>query len=204
MVASTDKCMNRFRSTRLSRRNTSKTSLLCFVFNFIPFIISLFLCYTLVCHFHSSVIWLDASAFFFVFCRIKAWVDKMQEDLVTLARTASGVDRLAEVRRGVLGCCKGLASSRLYNHFIPTCKNAFGGLNSAVLSERKRKNIHPAIHSQCCSSSSLIIFNQLCSIRHEVCHCCNTSTEASTFMFCLSNMVSRKQPFTVVENSALY
>ncbi|NWR98881.1 CA2D1 protein, partial [Motacilla alba] len=28
---------------------------------------------------------------------IKAWVDKMQEDLVTLARTASGVDRLAEI-----------------------------------------------------------------------------------------------------------
>ncbi|RMC10399.1 hypothetical protein DUI87_13204 [Hirundo rustica rustica] len=29
--------------------------------------------------------------------RIKAWVDKMQEDLVTLARTASGVDRLADI-----------------------------------------------------------------------------------------------------------
>uniref|UniRef100_A0A8C5IY10 Calcium voltage-gated channel auxiliary subunit alpha2delta 1 n=1 Tax=Junco hyemalis TaxID=40217 RepID=A0A8C5IY10_JUNHY len=28
---------------------------------------------------------------------IKAWVDKMQEDLVTLARTASGVDQLAEI-----------------------------------------------------------------------------------------------------------
>ncbi|NWT29956.1 CA2D1 protein, partial [Cardinalis cardinalis] len=28
---------------------------------------------------------------------IKAWVDKMQEDLVTLARTASGVDRLADI-----------------------------------------------------------------------------------------------------------
>ncbi|NXR21735.1 CA2D1 protein, partial [Cinclus mexicanus] len=28
---------------------------------------------------------------------IKAWVDKMQEDLVTLSRTASGVDRLAEI-----------------------------------------------------------------------------------------------------------
>uniref|UniRef100_A0A8C5NMV4 Calcium voltage-gated channel auxiliary subunit alpha2delta 1 n=1 Tax=Junco hyemalis TaxID=40217 RepID=A0A8C5NMV4_JUNHY len=29
--------------------------------------------------------------------KIKAWVDKMQEDLVTLARTASGVDQLAEI-----------------------------------------------------------------------------------------------------------
>ncbi|NXQ27253.1 CA2D1 protein, partial [Alaudala cheleensis] len=34
---------------------------------------------------------------FAVSCRIKAWVDKMQEDLVTLARTASGVDRLADI-----------------------------------------------------------------------------------------------------------
>ncbi|KAF4793947.1 hypothetical protein TURU_107474 [Turdus rufiventris] len=37
----------------------------------------------------------------YIFCnwmaKIKAWVDKMQEDLVTLARTASGVDRLAEI-----------------------------------------------------------------------------------------------------------
>lgn len=33
------------------------------------------------------------------FCRIKSWVDKMQEDLVTLARTASGVDKLAEVSK---------------------------------------------------------------------------------------------------------
>uniref|UniRef100_A0A8C3RCX9 Calcium voltage-gated channel auxiliary subunit alpha2delta 1 n=1 Tax=Cyanoderma ruficeps TaxID=181631 RepID=A0A8C3RCX9_9PASS len=31
------------------------------------------------------------------FSLIKAWVDKMQEDLVTLARTASGVDRLADI-----------------------------------------------------------------------------------------------------------
>ncbi|NXQ88453.1 CA2D1 protein, partial [Nyctibius grandis] len=28
---------------------------------------------------------------------IKSWVDKMQEDLVTLARTASGVDQLAAI-----------------------------------------------------------------------------------------------------------
>ncbi|NWY43755.1 CA2D1 protein, partial [Sylvia atricapilla] len=28
---------------------------------------------------------------------IKAWVDKMQEDLVMLARTASGVDKLADI-----------------------------------------------------------------------------------------------------------
>ncbi|KAJ7403392.1 Voltage-dependent calcium channel subunit alpha-2/delta-1 [Pitangus sulphuratus] len=28
---------------------------------------------------------------------IKSWVDKMQEDLVTLARTASGVEKLAEI-----------------------------------------------------------------------------------------------------------
>uniref|UniRef100_A0A8C0C1C9 Calcium voltage-gated channel auxiliary subunit alpha2delta 1 n=1 Tax=Buteo japonicus TaxID=224669 RepID=A0A8C0C1C9_9AVES len=33
----------------------------------------------------------------FGFCRIKSWVDKMQEDLVTLARTASGVDQLAAI-----------------------------------------------------------------------------------------------------------
>ncbi|MBN3273032.1 CA2D1 protein, partial [Polyodon spathula] len=29
--------------------------------------------------------------------RVKTWVDKMQEDLVTLARTASGVDQLGAV-----------------------------------------------------------------------------------------------------------
>ncbi|KFV42307.1 Voltage-dependent calcium channel subunit alpha-2/delta-1, partial [Gavia stellata] len=28
---------------------------------------------------------------------IKSWVDKMQEDLVSLARTASGVDQLAAI-----------------------------------------------------------------------------------------------------------
>ncbi|NWX25327.1 CA2D1 protein, partial [Notiomystis cincta] len=28
---------------------------------------------------------------------IKAWVDKMQEDLVTLTRIASGVEKLAEI-----------------------------------------------------------------------------------------------------------
>lgn len=33
------------------------------------------------------------------FYRIKSWVDKMQEDLVTLARTASGVDQLAAVSK---------------------------------------------------------------------------------------------------------
>jgi len=38
-------------------------------------------------------------SFLFDFCRIKSWVDKMQEDLVTLARTASGVDQLAEVSK---------------------------------------------------------------------------------------------------------
>lgn len=31
------------------------------------------------------------------FCSIKSWVDKMQEDLVTLAKTASGVNQLVDV-----------------------------------------------------------------------------------------------------------
>ena len=34
---------------------------------------------------------------FFWFHSIKSWVDKMQEDLVTLAKTASGVTQLADV-----------------------------------------------------------------------------------------------------------
>uniref|UniRef100_A0A452IYR8 Uncharacterized protein n=1 Tax=Gopherus agassizii TaxID=38772 RepID=A0A452IYR8_9SAUR len=33
----------------------------------------------------------------FYFCRIKSWVDKMQVDLVTLARSASGVEELAKI-----------------------------------------------------------------------------------------------------------
>ncbi|EHH17554.1 hypothetical protein EGK_13981, partial [Macaca mulatta] len=31
------------------------------------------------------------------FCSIKSWVDKMQEDLVTLAKTASGVNQLVDI-----------------------------------------------------------------------------------------------------------
>lgn len=104
MVATRDNCMNRFRSARLGRRKTSKTSFLCFVLNFIPFIFSLFCAMWLYAI--STCQWSDRMPVFsFVFCRIKAWVDKMQEDLVTLARTASGVDRLADVRRDVLDCC---------------------------------------------------------------------------------------------------
>lgn len=38
VVATTDSCMNRFWSAKLNRRKTSKTSPLCFVFNFSPFI----------------------------------------------------------------------------------------------------------------------------------------------------------------------
>lgn len=46
---------------------------------------------------HRYLHWTDWTRFFFYFGRIKSWVDKMQEDLITLARTASGVEQLAAV-----------------------------------------------------------------------------------------------------------
>lgn len=108
LVTTTGNFMDRFRSTRLSRQSIEgkpQRQVLYVLYSTLSLSFFCFLCYMLVCHFHLSVIWLDGSVFFFVFCRIKAWVDKMQEDLVTLARTASGVDWLAQVRRCVLDCC---------------------------------------------------------------------------------------------------
>ncbi|XP_010219551.1 PREDICTED: voltage-dependent calcium channel subunit alpha-2/delta-1-like [Tinamus guttatus] len=47
--------------------------------------------------FQSLVLNLSSEGPFPSATTIKSWVDKMQEDLVTLARTASGVDRLAAI-----------------------------------------------------------------------------------------------------------
>ncbi|XP_054845021.1 voltage-dependent calcium channel subunit alpha-2/delta-1 isoform X1 [Eublepharis macularius] len=47
--------------------------------------------------FHSLVVNLSAEGPFPSAATIKLWVDKMQEDLVKLASTASGVDKLAEI-----------------------------------------------------------------------------------------------------------
>nr|XP_006117204.2 voltage-dependent calcium channel subunit alpha-2/delta-1 isoform X4 [Pelodiscus sinensis] len=53
-------------------------------------LLSLTLCHSLVLNLASEGPFPSASI-------IKSWVDKMQEDLVTLARTASGVDQLAKI-----------------------------------------------------------------------------------------------------------
>ncbi|XP_067420658.1 voltage-dependent calcium channel subunit alpha-2/delta-1 isoform X11 [Emydura macquarii macquarii] len=47
--------------------------------------------------FHSLVMNLSSEGPFPSATTIKSWVDKMQDDLVTLARTASGVDQLAKI-----------------------------------------------------------------------------------------------------------
>uniref|UniRef100_A0A8C3TGM7 Voltage-dependent calcium channel subunit alpha-2/delta-1 n=1 Tax=Chelydra serpentina TaxID=8475 RepID=A0A8C3TGM7_CHESE len=49
--------------------------------------------------FHSLVMNLSSEGPFPSAATIKSWVEKMQEDLVTLARTASGVDELAKIYR---------------------------------------------------------------------------------------------------------
>lgn len=53
--------------------------------------------------------------------RIKSWVDKMQEDLVTLAKTASGVTQLVDVSKTHQRNCSSLASSRtvLFFEVVP-------------------------------------------------------------------------------------
>ncbi|XP_018423986.1 PREDICTED: voltage-dependent calcium channel subunit alpha-2/delta-1-like [Nanorana parkeri] len=57
---------------------------------------SWFLVFTLTL-FQSMLICRSSEEYFPTAATIKQWVDKMQYDLVTLARTASGVDQLADI-----------------------------------------------------------------------------------------------------------
>lgn len=67
------------------------------------------------------------SSSFFCVCRIKEWVDNMQNDLITLTDTASGLESLIEVR----DFC-GFLPSKLGNEF-------------------KRMGLHCSIHGGTCA-----------------------------------------------------